>query len=288
MSPQTAWPPTKFRRFERFVRSSTGVAIVQTDAGRGYLKAMGNDEGPHALAKDLVGTRLARWFGLPTLDEAVLLLEKSDVYPLPNRRLAQPGPAFITRAVRAVPWSGAPKRLKRLANPDDLTRLVVFDTWLLNSDRYPRTPPEEPSSHPAARSRQPNRDNVLLEWTGHGKESRLRLVAMDFTHAFNSGQSISARMHTIAAVQDDGVYGLFPELIPLLRQEVALEAAQRLREVERKAVESVLQDVPDAWQVDSAGRLAWCDLIYDRAARLDAACGWGGGGGQMSLFLGGG
>jgi hypothetical protein len=47
------WPPTRFKRFERFVKSSTGVAIVQTDAGRGYIKAMGNDEGPHALAKDL-------------------------------------------------------------------------------------------------------------------------------------------------------------------------------------------------------------------------------------------
>ncbi len=65
---QLKWQPTEIRRFVRSVPSSTGVAVVISDAGEGYLKAIGNPEGEHVLACEWVATHLARWFGLPTFD----------------------------------------------------------------------------------------------------------------------------------------------------------------------------------------------------------------------------
>lgn len=56
-----AWHPTIVRRFIESYPTSTNVARVDTDAGEGFLKPMGNPEGPHVLACELVGTMLAQW-----------------------------------------------------------------------------------------------------------------------------------------------------------------------------------------------------------------------------------
>jgi hypothetical protein len=60
------WHPQTIKRFVESVPSSTSVVRVETDAGEGFLKAMGNPEGEHVLACELVGTFLAEWLGLPT------------------------------------------------------------------------------------------------------------------------------------------------------------------------------------------------------------------------------
>jgi hypothetical protein len=64
------WQPTRFVRFEEAFDTSVGTSIVVTDAGKAYLKALGNRQGPHALVCEWVGTRLADWFGLATFDYA--------------------------------------------------------------------------------------------------------------------------------------------------------------------------------------------------------------------------
>lgn len=45
------WQPTTILRFEGSVASSSGVLRVVTDEGKGYLKALGNPEGPQVLAR---------------------------------------------------------------------------------------------------------------------------------------------------------------------------------------------------------------------------------------------
>lgn len=80
------------------------TAEIMTDAGRSYIKAMGNPEGPHALACEYVGTQLARWFGLRTFDFALMNLEEIDEIPLDKGRLAMPGPAFVSRAEQGATW----------------------------------------------------------------------------------------------------------------------------------------------------------------------------------------
>ncbi|MFM7919305.1 MAG: hypothetical protein ACKPJJ_03710, partial [Planctomycetaceae bacterium] len=42
------WKPTEFQRFESGLDTSMGTARIITDAGKSYIKAMGNRLGPQA------------------------------------------------------------------------------------------------------------------------------------------------------------------------------------------------------------------------------------------------
>ena len=64
--------------------------LVRTDAGDGYLKAMGNPAGEHALACELVGTQLAAWFGLPVFDFAIIQVTAADELPFAKGGFACP------------------------------------------------------------------------------------------------------------------------------------------------------------------------------------------------------
>jgi hypothetical protein len=155
------WQPTTIRRYIKGFPSSARTARVDTDAGQGYVKGMGGPEGPHTLASEWVGTQLAAWLGLSTFDFAIVRIDEVDeiwfVDKEGNRTgKAEPGPAFITRAESGDTWSGGEKQLRKLVNPQDVARLVVFDTWLLNCDRY-SWPPGNAMQKPRI-----NRDNVFL------------------------------------------------------------------------------------------------------------------------------
>ena len=55
---------------------------------------MGNPkEGPHILACELVGTRVAEWLGLPTLDYGVMDLTVDDAVAYEEADAPSPGPA---------------------------------------------------------------------------------------------------------------------------------------------------------------------------------------------------
>ena len=103
--PSLIWPPTRFDGLrDKPVASSTGAVLVNTDAGPGYLKALGNPEGEHALACEYVGSSLAAWFGLSVPPFAILTLEDADCYPLPKGGKTQPGPAFFSLEVAGRTW----------------------------------------------------------------------------------------------------------------------------------------------------------------------------------------
>ena len=251
--PQSTWQPTVILRFVHSVPSSTGVAVVITDAGEGYLKAVGNPEGEHALACEWVATHLARLFGLPTFDFSLIEVTAVDEIPLPNSKLAKPGPAFIARAEKGGTWSGKPRELKRLANMSDISRLVVFDTWIRNRDRY--SPP------PNGRC---NRDNVFL--SREAPPGKLLLRAMDHTHCFTGGGELTPSVSRINQVQDSVVYGLFPAFRQFLERDAVLEAIGTLQSISRNDVEEVIQSIPPEWQVGSRTRTALANFLTGRAA----------------------
>jgi hypothetical protein len=103
-SPDANWRPTRLLAVAGSADTSTGATEVTTDAGRAYLKPLGNRQGPHVLATDWVGTHLAKWFGLSTFDIAILTLGADATFPLPRGHVAQPGPAFAARAMAGEPW----------------------------------------------------------------------------------------------------------------------------------------------------------------------------------------
>ncbi len=68
-----SWHPTYIRRStNKTFDTGAGAVVVETDAGRGYLKGIGNPGGEHVLACEYVGTQLATWFGLPTLEYGII------------------------------------------------------------------------------------------------------------------------------------------------------------------------------------------------------------------------
>lgn len=233
-----------------------GTAEVVTDAELAYIKAMGNRQGPHALACEYVGTQLARWFGLPTFDFAILTLDELDEIPFPRGGRAQPGPAFVTRAQPGYTWGGGADELAAVVNLDDVARLVVFDTWTLNCDRYP----------PDLTVRKPNYDNVFVSDEG-APPGHFRLVAMDHTHCFVCGRDLTEPVAVIDRTKDERVYGLFPGFVPIVRDRRAVveQAAARLRAFDADTCRPIVTSIPSEWEVDERARTGLCDLICQRA-----------------------
>lgn len=273
----THWWPTQVLDVAASADTSTGATEVTTDAGRAYIKPLGNRQGPHVLATDWVGTHLAKWFGLSTFDIAILVLEDDDVFPLPRNHMAKAGPAFAARALHGEPWSGGSESLDAVVNPQDITRLVVFDTWTLNCDRH----------YPDATIRKPNRDNVFMSSDGVDSGKR-RLVAMDHGLCFiRSSEDLTPSLAEITKVKDESLFGLFPEFRERLRGDTITQCESRLREMDVEIANAMIATIPREWEVSAEARCAWSDLIYRRAAFvadniagwIDKACPWFGAGG---------
>lgn len=251
------WQPTTILRpIERF-RTATETVLVQTDAGPGYLKALGNRGSPHYLAADWLGTQLATWLGLPTFECAIIQVTPEDEIKFATGGMAQPGAAFITRAESGTTWGGTEDELRLLMNPEDIGKLVLFDTWTRNCDRYP----------PDLTQRKPNRNNVFLSNEGLA-DGQFRLIAMDHTHCFHCGRDLNAQLSNIELVKDERLFGVFPEFKPFFRPHwpALLETVAKLQTLDRQWVEGLTGSIPAEWQVDTTGRAALATLVYNRAS----------------------
>jgi hypothetical protein len=144
------WSPRNVIRFTQSFGTAAGTARIDTDAGEGYIKALGNAEGPHILACELVGSLLADWLGLSTLDFSLIDVTADDEIPFHGGGIANPGPAFISRAEQGITWGGTSNELKTVHNQLDISGLVILDTWVRNCDRY------------APEGARVNRDNVFF------------------------------------------------------------------------------------------------------------------------------
>jgi hypothetical protein len=250
------WTPTRVLRVEESYDTSMGTAKVKTDATFAYLKAMGNREGPHALASELVGSGLAAWFGLTVPSFAVINLPAESCFDLRRGCRTAPGPAFVSRHVPGRTWGGSAAELACLDNPKDVTRLVVFDTWVRNRDRHPPDPS----------ARKPNYANVYL--ADVERPGRFRLIAIDHTHCFGSGQAIGPRVGDIDAVRDEGTYGLFPAFRPLIDAGELAWCKAMLRTLSAETVRGIVVSIPPDWEVAAAAADALTALIVRRAAFL--------------------
>jgi HipA-like protein len=247
------WRPTRVTRFVQGIGTSTGPAIVDTDLGEGYLKGLGNPEGPHSLACEFVGSMLADWLGLTTLDYALVEVIEDDEIPFLKGGKVLPGPAFISRDEKTgYPWGGSVKELKSIVNPQEISGLVVMDTWTLNYDRY------------SPDGKRANRENVFLIQCAT-RRPQVRLVAMDFTHAFRQGGEINRKVGFIERRRDEKVYGRFPEFDQFLDRKQVRHYSERLGKFSRAEAEEIISKVPAGWEVSPVGSSAWATLITDRA-----------------------
>lgn len=239
------------------------TAVVMTDAGRAHLKVMGNKQGPHTLACELICTRLARWFGVPTPDAAILVLTEADTFDLNDGRQATPGPAFASRTIEAVPWDGTEDTLALLDNVDRLARLVVFDTWIRNDDRHPpvNTAGELQSNWP------PNRENLLIRREDQ-RPPRRSFTAIDFGRGLTGGKDLSSDVREIEAIQDPSMYGLFPQFQRFLTISRVDEAVEGLRQASASALRDIIGSVPREWEVRDDLIEAIAEMLCRRAGFL--------------------
>jgi hypothetical protein len=256
------WQPTTFLRFEEALDTSMGTARIVTDAGRAYIKAMGNRQGPHQLACEWVATQLAEWIGLTTFEYALMPIDAEiDEIPLFRGGQAASGPAFLTKAASGHPWGGSEEELRHLVNPGDIGRMVVFDTWVANCDRHP----------PDLTVRRPNYDNVFLEDAAAFDRQNVRLIAMDHSHCFTCGRDLDERVSHIQRIKDERLYGLFPAFVSHVRQEDVEAAVQRPGETDGELVASAVATVPDEWEVGTKARSALVELVVRRAEFVSEA-----------------
>jgi len=217
------------------------TCVIRTDLGPAYIKCLGNPEGPHALACDWIGCRLAEVMGLETFDFALLTLDEDDV-PFTDGR-ESPGPAFITREEDGFTWSGSDAELANLCNPGDVAKLVVLDTLLRNRDRMP------PAGHGE------NKDNVFFSQE-RCAEGKLCILAMDFSHALTFGRELDSYLEHIDHTKDEQIYGLFRAFIPFITSENVESALEAIGRITDSLIGEVLLELPREWEVEAAARRA--------------------------------
>jgi hypothetical protein len=199
---------------------------------------------------------MAKWFGLPTFDYALMTIDASiDEIPFHRGGAAASGTAFVTRAIAGHTWGGTAEELANLANPEAVSRLVVFDTWVRNCDRYP----------PDLTQRRANYDNVFLADPADAEGDRPKLIAMDHTHCFTCGRDLNEKVANVGWVKDDRLYGLFPGFVPHVRQQDVEAGISRLGEVTKQVAEEIVRSIPPDWEVKEGARDALTELICRRA-----------------------
>ncbi|MBL8829751.1 MAG: hypothetical protein JNM18_22420 [Planctomycetaceae bacterium] len=185
---------------EHMLGTSMATARILTDAGPAFLKAKGNPQGPHHLACEWVGTQLAAWLGLPTLPFVLLQIDQAvDEIPFLHGGFASSGTAFVTQATSGHSRGGSLEELESLVNPEAISHLVLFDTWIRNSDRYP----------PPSSVRKPNYDNVFLADVHNSERGTLKLPAIDHTHCLCGPDGLNGKVASIDRIKDEELYDLF-------------------------------------------------------------------------------
>ncbi len=202
--PHHHWKPTRILGLVQALPSGSEALLVETDAGPAYAKLPGGKEGPHILACELVGTRLAALMGLPVLDWVLMPYAGHPALKLKSGNLAQPGTAWLTRKVNGFGWGRQEADLKYISNRADIAKLVLLDQWTRNCDRY----------RPEPRLRV-NENNVFLNREG-APSGQFILMAMDHTHIFTCGGPLSRDLAKIDFVKDATAFGLFPEFVPAI------------------------------------------------------------------------
>jgi hypothetical protein len=139
----------------RRMRGGTQSHLMRCSDGFYYVvKFQNNPQGVRTLANDLLGTRLAKRFGLPVA-ESVVINVNEDLIRLTAEMTTnlqrtsvpcRPGPSFGSRYLCVELIGGSPipesvfnflppNHLRRVSNLSDFLGMLVFDKWTHNLDQ---------------------------------------------------------------------------------------------------------------------------------------------------------
>ena len=130
---------TRIRTVDHRHDSSAKVIVVTTALGSLYVKGPRGTDGDAMLLREWAGTRLAEGLGLPTFRYGLLLEPLGAGEPdvlLSDGSALRRDAVFASAREPGVVWEGGPEQLRVVGNASAFSRLVVFDTWVRNRDRY--------------------------------------------------------------------------------------------------------------------------------------------------------
>ena len=182
------WQPTTVSLPSEPIFTDTKPVAVVTDLDIAYLKPLWTPQSGNWLVREMIGLRLARALGLDAPRCAVYELSAEEAPEDRDGEIAGAGPALLVEKIEWVYWDGTPATLARVSNRSDLAGLVILDTWLRNTDRYPPyvvggdgPNPERSNLQNVALSRDPQRRN------------RFRIRAVDYSRALHPGFELEAQ-----------------------------------------------------------------------------------------------
>lgn len=235
------------REIERHTAASK-VVLVDTDAGVGFIKSPNNPMGSASVIAELVCAELGTWFGLNIPPFAVVSDSQIELFMSNGRKVEYP--AFFSKKIESVfPFDGTYVILNRLRNIDDISKIVVFDTWVRNFDRYAYV------IH--------NFDNLLL--CKPSKKRLYDLIPIDHGQCFVEDGDFITSKYSDLVVKDDEIFGMFPAFNGKINQDSVQRAVDRLNSLDRMFVEDVVSSLPAAWGLGPSASASLTDLICDRA-----------------------
>lgn len=239
--------PTKVLREIQTFDSSTRPAKVDTDAGEGFIKGIGNPAGDTALISELVAAELGTWFGLSIPDFSIMQHCQIEIPMSRHQGVIEP-PMFFSSSVEGTPRDGGDTFLKRLHRPNDVAKLVIFDTWIRNLDRFS--------------DQSFNSDNLLYSPYLRGR--KYSLIPIDHSHCFVE-VDFATDLPSDDVICDPEVYGFFPEFEAFLTEYAVKEGLEKLNSIEEEFVEEVVNSVPAQWGLVYDSRKNLAEFICKRA-----------------------
>lgn len=179
--------------------------------------------------------------------------------------LSGPMPSFVLQEPLLYDEGSRPYNAKNLATEmpdsiDDTARLIVFDTWVRNCDRY------APGLNREGEPRM-NPDNLFLS-AENAPKGKFILKAIDHGHIFTCGRPLTDKLANIDNTKDERLYGLFPFFRAYVTTEQLEEVAKELSRVRSDLWKDLLESIPDAWDVSAEARRAIDKFLLERARFL--------------------
>ena len=248
----TTFQPITLRREIESYNSSTRPCLVDTDSGQAILKAANNPAGPSSIVSEIVCAELGKWFGL-NIPDFCIFNDLNLQIPLGNTGRYFKTPAFASKYHIAETRDISGRMLEKLDNAHDISKLVIFDTWIRNYDRYD------------AEYQHQNSDNYLLKQVGN--TAKYELIVIDHSHCI-SLESINDVNDWADLTKDESIYGLFPEFTPYITNEHVTSALEKLSGLDDMLVEEIVNSIPLQLGLNRSSSSSLRNFICERAEFL--------------------
>ena len=229
---------------------------IKCNRGDAYLKPPYTGMCTQFLAMELVFSLLGSAFGLPIPSCGIMKIPALQAKKFSAPPVSE-GHGFVSELVNADPWNGDGRDLRSIRNVDDISRLVVYDTWIFNRDRYSAISPLPNRFGPHQ-----NFANVIVSGP---LGTRKRLHSIDFGHAVTYGAPIDATILSDRVVKSKELLGLFDGFKEHIRRDATERAIADMKQLKPDQVRRIVSVVPDEWWLSPNDPRILADFICARA-----------------------